>query len=291
MSLPLSTVYRSLAAYHRAGVPWPEALESATDGEAWRPAVEALRRGVAPAEALTPLVPPLDVAGLRAAETSGRMEEALASLASLHEEEDRRRRERRTALLYPLFLAHIGAVLLPVPDLVAGRVGRGLLWSLLVLVPVYAALLFGRLARRGGVLVTRAGVEEADARALRGLGWLHEAGVPFGTALPLAARAGAGGRVARDLDRAAQRVSDGLPIAGAWRETPPEVAAALTTGETTGTLADALERSASSLDESAVLRRRRLAAVLPPVVVLGVGLVVAWRVISFYAGYFSRYVG
>jgi type II secretory pathway component PulF len=292
VGIPLAAVYRNLAAYHRSGASWPEALDGSAPGEEWREAAGAMRRGEAPSQALSHVVPALDVAGLRAAEASGRMEDALASLAVLHEQEDRRRRERRAAMTYPFLLAHLGAFLLPFPDLFAGRVGAAILWVVAALAPVYLVVFLAARARRGkGVLFTRAAIEEADARALRALGWLHQAGVPFPEALPLAAQAGAGGRVARDLERGAGEVSRGLPLAGAWRESPPEVVSQLTAAEATGTFAAALERTATTLEEEAHSRRRRLAAVLPPILVLAIGLVVAWRAISFYSGYLDRVIG
>jgi type II secretory pathway component PulF len=246
-------------------------------------------RGVPPTEALADALPPLDLAGLRAGETAGRMDEGLDRLARLHEGEERRARERRSALAYPVLVSLVGALLLPVPDLVAGRVGGAVLWFLVGLVP--AALLVATEvagARGRGPLAGRAAVEEADARALRALAWLADAGVPPAEALPLAGRAGAGGRAARDLARAAEEVARGGPMAPAWREVPPEIASALATGERTGSLSPALERSAEALDDLAAARRRRFAAILPVVVMLVVGGIVAARVLSFYAGYFSR---
>jgi type II secretory pathway component PulF len=290
VGIPLSAVYRNLAAYHRAGAPWPEAVDGSASGDAWREAADRLRRGDVPSEALAAAVPALDVAGLRAAETSGRMEEALSSLAELHAGEERRRRERRAAMAYPFLLAHIGALLLPFPDLVRGRPGAALGWAVLALLPIYVPLALGALARRGKAkaFLSKASVEEADARALRAFGWLHDAGVPYSEALGIAARAGEGGRVARDLGRAEVEVAGGRPLAAAWQETPPDVRSRLLASERTGTLAAALAESAETLEHSAEMRRRRLASVLPPVIVLGMGLVVAWRVIDFYGGYFSR---
>ena len=56
------------------------------------------------------------------------------------------------------------------------------------------------------LLRTKSAVEEADAKSLAALGWLHEAGVPPLEAIPLAALAGArlvGGRVTTQYDAAA----------------------------------------------------------------------------------------
>src|SRR5204863_1517696 len=132
-------------------------------------------------------------------------------------------------------------------DLVAGRVGAALGWVALVLIPLHTVLWLSRAARRaaerdpagGGVLArfrTPAGVEEADARALTAMAWLVDAGVPLLSALPLAARAGAGGRVAADCVAAEREVAAGRPIAPAFRASPATVTVPLATGEASGTL-------------------------------------------------------
>jgi general secretion pathway protein F len=297
MALPLSVVYRSLAQLHQAGVGWPEALDAATASDAprWAGARAALARGRPLAESLAPVLPPLDVAGLRAGEASGRLAEALTTLAERREAERRRDLERRASLAYPLVVAHVAALLLPLPDLVAGRTGAALGWAALVLVPLHLALWAGRAARRAaerdpahgggllGALRTPAAVEEADARGLTALAWLLDAGVPLLDALPLAARAGGGGRVAVDCVAAEAEVAAGRPIAPAFRRSPPEVTVPIATGEASGTLTDACRRAAQALSERATMRRRRFAALLPVAVTVVLGVVVGARVISFYS--------
>jgi type II secretory pathway component PulF len=302
MGLPLAVVYRNLAALHAAGVAWPEAIESATGrGDArWAGVRDATARGVGVAEAFAPVVPPLDLAGLRAGEVSGRMEALLRALAERHEEQDRRDRARRGALAYPVFVAHVAAVLLAVPDLVAGNVPAAVGWAALALVPTWLVFGLARAARRAEergpdappaawarLLRTRAATEDADARALRALGWLHDAGVPPLSAVPLARRAGAGGRVADDLARVEASVRAGRPMHEGWRDVPPAARARLENGERAGAFSPACAEVARGFEEAAADRRARFAAALKPVAVLVVGAVVAARVISFYAGYFS----
>ena len=119
------------------------------------------------------------------------------ALSTRHVEADRRARETAAAAWYPMVVAHLGALLLPLPDLLAGRPGRALLWALAILGPVYLFRLGQHLARRAaerspsqgrrnGVMrlfLTKAAIEEADARALTALGWLHDAGVPHGPSI------------------------------------------------------------------------------------------------------------
>jgi general secretion pathway protein F len=299
VSLPLAVVYRNLAELHAAGIAWPRAVEEATGSDPrWRSAGDAMSRGTSPSAALEPLVPAIDLAGIRAGETSGRMEAVLRSLSARHEEEARRGRERRTALAYPVAVAHVAAVLMAVPDLVSGSVLGAVLWALAVLAPVYLFLALSSAARRAAErgdagsagwassLRTRAAVEEADARALWALGWLHDAGVPPLEAIPLAARAGAGGRVAGDLGDAAVAVRAGSPIHTAWRRVPPTLCARLENGEVVGRLAPACFETATWLEESARHRRQRFLAVLQPAAIVVVGIVVAARVIAFWAAYY-----
>ncbi len=303
MAIPLSEVYRNLSVLHAAGIGWPEALARATGRRdaRWRAACDGLSRGASLSEALAGVVPPVDLAGVRAGEASGRLEENLRALSTRHEEADRRDRETAAAAWYPLVVAHVGALLLPLPDVVAGRTGHGLLWSAALLGPVYAFLGLRRLARRAverppepgrahGLLrpfLSKAAVLEADARALAALGWLHDAGVAHLEAVPLAAAAGAGGRIAADLVRAEAAVRDGRPLATAWRETPDEVRGSLVTGESTGRLAEACAHGARLLEETAALRRAKALALLKPVALLVIGAIVGARLVSFYASAYS----
>lgn len=310
MTISLAVLFRSLSQLHGAGVAWPQALETAlgrrtpagAPRDAWTGAVEALARGRPLSEAVGDLVPAIDRAGLRAAEASGRTEELLASLARRHEGLDRRRLAERGALAYPVFVAHVAALLMMVPDLVLGRTAAALGWALAILVPTHAFLLVRRRLVRAdtaggpveGALVrlrTKAATEESDARALTAFGWLHEAGVPPLEALELAAAAGRSGRVALDLVDAGAEVRAGRPIAGALTRVPPDVRAALATGEATGRLGEACERTARTLEESAHHRREVAFARMKPITILILGLFVGIRVVSFYATAMGQAMG
>ncbi len=299
---PLAIVLRSLSQLHGAGVGWPEALHTSLgrrgapgeSGDAWDGAIAAVRAGSPLSVALCDLVPAVDRAGIRAAESSGRMEELLARLARRHEELDRRRLAERGTLAYPVFMAHLVAFIAMIPDLFVGNTVRALFWALSILVPTHLFLWSRRRLRRAdesgeavsgwlASLRTKAAVEEADARSLTALAWLHEAGVPPLESLPLAAASGHGGRVSADLVDAYNEVSAGRPIHGAWSRIPSDLRSALVTGETTGRLGEACERSARSLDESAAHRREVAFARLKPITVLVLGIFVGYRVISYYA--------
>jgi type IV pilus assembly protein PilC len=303
MSLPPGVVYRNLAHLHGAGMAWPQALELAVGKgapPAWTAACGALAAGATLPDALERLVPPIDVAVLRAGEASGRLEDALTGLAARHDEEERRERERKGEMAYPILVAHVAALVLPIPDLVAGRVGSAVLWALAVLVPLHTLLALQRAARRATargddlaerpllrLVRGRAAVLEADARALGALGWMHEAGVPWTTSIPLAESSGAGGRAAHDLHDAEALVRAGRPLATAWRRVPPAIASGLVTGETSGRFGEACRHAAADLEGEARMRRARAAALMKPLLVLVLGAIVGLRVILFYSQMYS----
>jgi type II secretory pathway component PulF len=288
----LASVYRGLAAFHRAGAGWAEALAALPETDpAWALARTAVQSGSSLADALAPHVPGLDVALLRAGETSGRLEQALEDLAERHTLAHRRRGQRRAALAYPFLLAHVAALLLPLPDLVGRQYAAALLWALVPLVPVYGLLFLGRLAAGGtGPLPHRLPwtntVEEHDAQALDALGALYDAGVPLLEALPLAREAGPRGRAAADFLRGEARVQAGQDLAGAWQALPRETTAGLVIAERTGSLGGELAAAAQRLAFDVEMRRKRTAARLGPLLVLVLGGIVALRVFGFYASYF-----
>jgi type II secretory pathway component PulF len=290
----LASLYRSLAALHRAGLGWAEAMRSAAPAHGgWEAAHARLGAGGTLPEALEGLAPPLDLALLRAAEASGTFERGLTSLALRHDEAHRAARRRRAALAYPFLLAHVAALLMPIPDLVQRRYGAALLWLLAALVPLYAFWLYAR--RRPSPdrplpdrFPFRSRVLEQDADALEALGSLYEAGVPLRDALPLARQAGDHGRVARDLVRAQAIVEDGRPLAGAWSDTPAPTRAALASAEHAGALGAECLALAARMREDAVHRRTVTLARATPLVMLALGGLVALRVISFYAAALGR---
>ena len=310
MATKLAVFYRSLSQLHGAGVGWPQAVatalgrrdEAADARDAFGRAIVAVREGKPLSDALADAIPAVDRAGIRAAEVSGRMEELLADLARRHEDLDRRRLAESRALAYPIFVAHLAAFLFGVPDLAAGRTMAALRWALLILVPTHVFLWARRRLRRAdadgrpvppvlALLRTKSAVEEADAKSLAALGWLHEAGVPPLEAIPLAALAGAGGRASADLCDATREVEAGRPREGAWSRVPAEIRSALATGERTGTLGAACARTAAALEESASHRRTVFMERLKPILIVVLGLFVGLRVVLFYADAYRTAMG
>ena len=141
----LAAIYRSLSALHRAGIGWPAALrQGAPPGGVWEGARTRVDAGQPLSQALDGCVPGLDLALLAAGERSGGLEGTLESLATRTEARRRRASERRAALAYPVLLAHVAALLLPLPDLMRGRWGAALLWCLAPLSLIYGVLWLSR---------------------------------------------------------------------------------------------------------------------------------------------------
>lgn len=295
-------LFRSLASLHRAGVPWPQALASASGGDSrWRGAEQALAGGASLSDALSAEVAPLDLAVLRAGEASGTLEAALENIAQRQEEDARMQGARRTALAYPVIMAHVAALLAAVPDVLQGRLGSGVLWSAGILVPLYAILWFTRprsvhnkTARHPGTTPPKAGpimrsaIQEADARALGAFADCYEAGMPLDEALELASRAGAGGRVAFDLYRARPRVADGAALHSAWQALPETYARELRAAEESGELGQTSRHLAARFRFEVEMRRKRFSSLLPLAILLVVGGIVALRVIGFYTSVYSN---
>jgi type IV pilus assembly protein PilC len=285
----LPTLYRGLASLHRAGVAWPEALATTVGDDPSFAVARAQVAGGRPlSEALGARLPGLDLALIRAGEASGRLEQAFEALARRHDDERRRRGQRRAALAYPFLLAHVAALMLPLPDLFQGHVGTALLWALLPLVPVYALLFVARWTPRNDEPLPyrfpwTSRVEEQDASALDALGNLYDAGVPLLEALPLARRAGPRGRAAMDLARAEGRVREGLDLAGAWRALPAGITVGLATAEKAGSLGAECRAAAERLAFDVDIRRQKSTARLGPVLVLVLGAIVGLRVILFWS--------
>ncbi len=261
----------SLASLLEAGLLPASALEQAElarmlDPDARESARGELRSGGSLAAALGHLgLRGTDRARIEAAESSGRAPRALRALA----EEKRRAVELRRRVLarslYPLLVIHLAPVAAHLPWLIAGDTLRALGSILLVLVPIDLAIaacawLLADASRGGSsaaILARIPGVhaplrDRALARFLRALGDLHESGVPFDRAIPLAASA-AGAPHDGALARAGEAVRTGqsslCQALAASRVPDDTILSILGPAETAGSLGPGLERAARHAEE------------------------------------------
>ena len=256
---------------------------------------------------------------LKAGEASGQFGEVAARLAEFQASEVTRRSKIVSALIYPAILS-ITAVLVivflltfVVPRLsgVFTALGNDLPMTTKILLAVTGfitqkymiifAVIAGTFVAYRAWIATDAGLYARDgfflrapvvgpivrkatvSRFARVLGTLVYGGVPILEALDLSGLA-AGNRVFQMSARQVQDdVRDGRPIAEAMRDAgafPPVLTNMVAVGEETGDLAKMLGRVADSLDFEVDNGMNRLTAMVEPLIVLGMGFIVGFVVLS-----------
>ncbi len=138
------------------------------------------------------------------------------------------------------------------------------------------------IVRAGGVVRAGEITLASKTEASRWQSVTDEAIIPIPAALALEAEIGMPVITEAMADLQGRRLSE-----GGWRRLPDAVRARLVAAEETGTLTAACRQGAAWLDSTAAARRKRTAALLPPILMLVIGAIVAWRVISFYAQAYS----
>jgi type II secretory pathway component PulF len=256
---------------------------------------------------------------LRAGEASGQFPEVATRLADFQEKEVARRSQIVSALIYPtiLFFTAIFVVLFlllfVVPKLsgIFDSMGDNLPATtkillattgfltqnwVMILIGVGAAIVGGRVwaaTEQGGYLkdlfLLRAPLlgpvlmKATLSRFARVLATLVYGGVPILESLQIAGLS-AGNRVffksARQVE---EEVRAGRPIAEAMRDAaafPPVLTHMVAVGEETGDLPKMLTRVSDSLDFEVDTGMRRLVSLIEPIIVLGMGVFVAFVVLS-----------
>jgi type II secretory pathway component PulF len=310
--------HRQLGQLTAAGVPLVRALETqlrSPPHRGYRPPLRVLLRrleeGATFSDALAATgrwVTEFDLALLRAGETSGRLPNIFSTLASHYDERARLLRETLSNLAYPAFLFHFAILLGPLPELVqsgnvlayAGKIG-------VVFAPVYLAVALlawaaqGRHGERWRAFLEQvvraiplAGAARRDlalARLCAALEALLTAGVGIIDAWELAADACGSPALRRVVRRWRPQLESGATpaeLVGQSPEFPATFASLYATGEVSGTLDDSLRQLRALHHESGSHRLRTLSEWLPKIVYLAIVLMIAWRVVSFYTGYFGQ---
>jgi len=253
-------------------------------------------------------LPKFDLALLHAGERSGRLEAAFKLLSDFYTERGTIARRTLGSLAYPLFLIHAAVFILPFPQLfLAGNILVYALNTFGVLISLYALtalIIFLSQGRRGeswratvesltgGIPLVGAGRRQmALARLAAALEALIVAGESIIVAWPLAAEASGSPALQREVASWGGQFAIGRTPAEVLRESPrfPETFANLyASGEISGSLDVTLQRLARYyLDEGS--RNIRMAARVGPGIVYGlIALYIAWKVISFWQGYFQQ---
>ena len=253
-------------------------------------------------------MPEFDLALLHAGERSGRLEATFNMLSEFYTERATIARRILGSLAYPALLLHAAIFILPFPELfLTGNTVAYALKTFGVLIPIYVLaviLVFLSQGRRGEAwraiferitnvipLVGAGRRQMALARLAAALEALINAGEGIVEAWPLAAAASGSPALRREVSSWRPALAAGRTPAEILQTSPPfpETFANLySSGEISGSLDVTLKRlSKYYLDEGS--RNIRMAARIGPGIAYGlVALYIAWRVISFWLGYFQQ---
>ena len=263
--------------------------------------------------------PDLYASMIRAGEESGTLPLSLSRLADHLEGQARTRGRVRSALTYPLLMAVVAGLVVVflltfvVPKIVGifAHLGRALPWPtrlLIAVTDVLAAGWWALLLAAGGAsllmrrhLATERGRKALDAFLLRApltgrisflsalsrfsrtLSTLVTGGIPVDRALRIVAPIVGNTVIAERIAASADRVVEGATLSDALRphpEIPPALVQMVAVGEESGALGEMLSRAADAMDEETNARLARLLSLLEPLIILAMGGVVAFIVVS-----------
>ena len=270
--------------------------------------------------------PPVFVSMVEAGEVGGALEQVLENLATHFEKEHELKEKIKTAMIYPVTLLCFAilavAVLttfvlpkftglffnlgipLPLPTRILIAVSdfarKYLLWGVLGAAATAAVTL--RLLRSGerrawldkmflklpvfGQLVQKVIV----ARFTRTLGILLKSGIPVVRALEVVKNTSGNILITRTVERVVEDVRQGQAIARSMGESgvfTPMVVQMVSVGEETGSLDQMLEKVALFYEREADAGIARLAAMVEPVIIIGMGVVIGFIVVAILLPYFQ----
>jgi type IV pilus assembly protein PilC len=272
---------------------------------------------------------PLYVSMIRAGETGGFLESALMRVADQLESEDKLRRQVRSAMVYPaavisfalVVMFALVAFIVPVfakifeeqdaqlPTLTKFTVGlsgilRGYPWALFGGLALIVFLVrrwkasdtggeqWDRLRLRIPVQIGEIQRKIALARWSRTMSSLVSAGVPMLEAIDVTGRT-AGNRVVENAMASVRAsVQSGGTIAGALRNEPVfpvMVGHMVSVGEETGALDETLAKVADFYEDEVEAAVKALTSILEPAMIVFVGAIVGFVVISMYLPMFKVY--
>ena len=310
--------YHHLSQLASAGIGLPEALAMHQRGNSnslfrknLAQVIQHLESGATLGEALGRIrnwLPAFDLAMLRAGELSGRLPECFSLLARHYEERVKAIRQISSDLMYPLFLLHFAVFIGPLPTLVlTGNIAAYLGQVLGLLAPLYGVALlviYAAQSRHGEhwraviemiaraiPVVGSAQHHLALARLAAALEALISAGLTIIEAWELAADASGSPALRRAVRAWKPEVLAGMTPAEAVsrnREFPELFVNLYHTGEISGKLDHSLKKLHEIYQEEATRKLRLLTQWLPRLVYLAIVFMIAWRVLSFWLGYFGQ---
>lgn len=255
---------------------------------------------------------------VKAGELSGALETVLNRLADFNEQEEKIRADVMASLTYPALIAGVGALTIyallafVVPKITSmfEEMGQALplatqiliaiskvfqgYWWLMLLAGVTFFFVFKRgksqeekifwdkLMLRFPVLGTLIQKSEM-AHFVRTLSLLFESGVAILVALEAVSNTITNNAIKAEIRKIAQEIKDGSSLSAAIKKSsyfPPYVANIVSVGEEAGTLEKSLKRIAVSYEQDINRLMRTLTSLLEPVMILIMGLIVAFIVVA-----------
>lgn len=255
--------------------------------------------------------PPFDIALLEAGELSGRLDHACQLLSRAYVDRARLLRVMMIGLAYPVFVFHFAFLILPVTHLVSlfqgGELSAFVMAKLMFFIPFYLAVLaiiFLSQGSRGrgwrSLLERFTGLVPVLGKARRALSLsrlslaldaLLNAGVAAVRAWPLAASASGSPALEREVERWKPRLDDGQPAGDLILTSsrfPQHFRSVYASSELSGRVDEALPRLAEHYREEGERGMKVAAGLLTALVYGAVLVVVAYQIVSFWLGYYSR---
>jgi type II secretory pathway component PulF len=310
--------YHQLSQLTSAGVGLPQALEHLRRNppdRSYRQAIgvllEKLSEGCTMTESIRALgswLPEFDIALLGAGEKSGRLDSSLKLLGDYYADRARLARQMLGDLAYPAFLLHFAVFILPFADFF--RTGNWVVYlakTVGVLLPIYAialAIIYAAQSRHGETwrswmeslvrtipVLGTARRDLALARLSSALEALLSAGVSIIEAWELAANASGSPSLRRTVLAWRPLVDAGQTPAEVVRVStrfPELFANQYATGEVSGKLDDSLRGLHQYYQEEGSRKLHAVARWTPRAVYLAIVLMIAYRIVRFYADYFNQ---
>jgi len=310
--------YYQLSQLTAAGIGLPSALEQLRrnpPGRSYRQRIEQLidqlNSGYTLSESLRNLggwLPEFDVSLLQAGEQSGRLDASFHLLADYYTDRARIARQVLGDLAYPAFLFHFAVFILPFAELFSsGNWVVYLAKTFGVLLPIYAVIalvVFASQSRHGETwrswmesifqrvpILGKARWYLALSRLSASLEALLSAGVTIIQAWELAAAASGSPALRRIVLGWRPLVDAGqtpAEVLSSCRSFPEMFASQYSTGEISGKLDETLHRLHLYYQAEGTRKLNALAQWTPRLVYLGVVLMIAYKVVRFWTGYFNN---
>lgn len=249
---------------------------------------------------------------IAAGETSGKLTEVLLKLADFLETEINTKNKVRTALIYPAFMACVSVAVIiflftfVIPKITKIFEDTATTLPMITIVLIWISTAFQKfwwlmLAAAGGVAVLYKKIKETrkdiiDSLLLKDptgilmelymlrftltMGFLLSGGLPIMRAMRLTAKAIGNVILERRIIEAENFISQGARLSASLKGFPPTILQIISTGEKTGKLPEVLQKTAESYESEFDRKLQRGMSLLEPALILVMGLVVGFIVVS-----------